>query len=325
MMAALIRKELADHFGAARLALITALIFMGALIGAFLAGEGVKNMLAQGAGAELECRAFLTLFSASAAGLPIFSLLALMGPIWAMALGFDALNRERAQGALSKLLSQPLSRFDLLLGKYLAGFLVIALMSGALFLIISGLGLAVVGLVPEGEETLRLIVFWLASVVYLGFWLAAAILASVLFKSAAVSALACGTLWVFLAFAVTLLAGGAAAVLAPVDEPFQPARRAEVLVNEEMFRRLSLASPVNVYDEAAAFLLDPARRSLSFSRQQLDRGMSRRYAGRFNDPLPFSQSFILLLPHLAWLLAWTALVFGLAVLAFDRQEIRSGV
>lgn len=324
MVAALVRKELADHFGAARLALVTALIFMVALIGAFLAGEGVKNMLAQGAGADLEGRAFLTLFSASAAGLPIFSLLALLGPVWALMLGFDAVNRERAQGTLSKLLSQPLSRFDLLLGKYLAGLLVVALMSGALFLVISGLGLAAIGLVPGGEEVLRLTVFWLASVVYLGFWLAAALLMSVLFKSAAVSALACGALWFFLAFAVTLMAGGAAAVLAPSADPFQPVR-AEVLANEEMFRRLSLASPVNVYDEAAAFLLDPGRRSLSFSRQRLDRAVSHRYTGRFSGPLPFSQSFILLLPHLAGLLAWTALVFSLAALAFDRQEIRSGV
>ena len=322
-LAALVRKELADQFGALRLALLTSLIFMAALIAAFLAGEGVRGLLAGGLGQALEGRAFLMLFSATAAGLPIFSLLAVLGPVWAMALGFDAISRERAQGTLSKLLAQPLSRLELILGKFLAGLLTIALMSGALFLLISGLGLAVAGLIPSGEEVLRLLVFWLATVVYLGFWLAAALLMSVIFKSAAVSALASGTLWLLLAFLITLLAGGAAGFLAPVNDPFRPAQN-EVLANEETFRRLSLASPVNVYDEAAAFLLDPGRRSLSLSRQQLDRAVTHRYTGRFQGPLDFGQSFILLFPHLAGLLAWTALAFALSALAFSRQEIRSG-
>lgn len=323
-MKALIRKELADHFGAVRLALITAVIFMTALIGSFLAGENVKVLLAEGLGPLLEGRAFLLLFAAPAAGLPLFSLLALLGPAWAIALGFDAVNRERAQGTLSKLLSQPLSRLDFLLGKYLAGLAAVAVMTGALFLIIAGLGLAVTGLVPGFEEVLRLLVFWLASVIYLGFWLAAALLMSVLFKSAALSALASGVLWLVLAFAVSLLAGALAGQLAPAGDPSRPGR-AEALVSEEMHRRLSLVSPVNLYDESAAFLLDPSRRSLSSSRQRLDAAVADRYTGRFRGPLPFGQSFIILLPHLAGLLAWTCLALSLAALAFDRQEIRSGV
>lgn len=320
-MRALIRKELADHFGALRLALFAAFIFMTALAGAYLAGRNLKNLLAEGLGQLLDGRVFLSLFSAPAAGLPIFSLLAVLGPLWAIALSFDAVNRERAQGTLSKLLSQPLSRLELIVGKYLAGLLTIALVSGALFLIICGLGL-VLGLTPDGQEVPRLAVFWLATVLYLGFWLAAALLMSILFKSAAVSALASGALWLLLIFALAFIAGGKASGAVP-PEPLSPSARAEALAREESLRRLSLASPVSIYDEAASFLLDPGRRSLSRSRQKLDPAVNHRYTGRFQGGLDFGQSFILLFPHLAALMAWTTLALALSAISFNRQEIRS--
>ena len=91
-LAALIRKELADQFGAMRLALFTALIFMAALIGAFLAGAGVKGLFADGLGQALAGRGFIMLFSASAGGVPILILLAVCGPVACTLLTLTALR-----------------------------------------------------------------------------------------------------------------------------------------------------------------------------------------------------------------------------------------
>ncbi|MDL2260108.1 ABC transporter permease [Deltaproteobacteria bacterium OttesenSCG-928-K17] len=318
---ALIRKELADHFSAGRFILLAALIFMAALISAFMAGQGLSNWLADGLGRFLDGRLLLFLFASPASSLPVFAVVAYLGPLWGLLLGFDAINRERGQGTLSKILAQPIYRYQVILGKYLAGLFTVALFTAALILVLSGLGLAVFGLTPTGAEAARLLVFWLVSVIYIGFWLAAGLLMSALFKAPATSALASAALWLFLAFFTNVLAGGAAGLIAPVSNPASPAY-AELKTNGDLYRSFKLISPVAVYDEAAAFTLDPGRRDLNHGRQLLDRAAGG-YGGRFNNPLPFTQALILALPHLAGLLAWTALAFILSLAVFTRQEIRS--
>ena len=321
-MKAIIRKELADHFSSVRFILICALIFMAALSGAWLAGDGIKNWLGDGLGSLLTGRAFLALYSVPGAFVPVYALIGYLGPLIGLLLGFDAINRERSQGTLAKILAQPIYRDEVISGKFLAGLLTLAIMSAALLLLIAGLGLAVVGLVPTAGEVARLAVFWLLSVIYLGFWLALAMFMSIACRSVAASALASGAAWVFLAFFVAILAGGAAGALTPTNDPLKPSR-SELVARENLSRRLSLVSPVNIYQEAAGFLLDPGRRTLHQGRQMTDPALTNRYTGRFSGPLELSQSLILVVPHVAVLLAWSAAVFWLSYLVFIRQEIRT--
>ncbi len=322
-MKAIFRKELADHFGSTRFPLLAALIFMAALISAHLAGENIRAWLAEGLGDLLAGRAFLFLFSAPGALWPVYQLIGYLGPPLAILLGFDAINRERREGTLSKILAQPVYRDEVIAGKYLAGLLTLAILTLALLLLVAGLGLAGAGPAPTADEIPRLAVFWLLSVAYLGFWLGLALLMSILCRTVGASALSSGAAWLFLAFFVTLMASGAARALAPVSDPLRPARE-EVLAGEVIARRLGLASPVNVYNEAAGFLLDPARRNLHQNRERLDRAATDRYTGRFAGPLELPQSLILVTPHLAGLLIWSALTFWLSFLIFRRQEVRSG-
>lgn len=321
-MPAIIRKELADHFSSLRFSLMSTLIFMAALVSAHLAGDGVRAWLGEGLGAFLEGRTFLLLYSVPGAAWPVFTFIAYLGPLAAIMLSFDSINRERREGTLAKILAQPVYRDEVLLGKYLAGLFTMALMLAALLLFIAGFGLAVVGLVPTWAEVPRLMLFWLLSVIYLGFWLGAAMLMSILCRGALSSALASAALWIFMAFFVSLMAGGAASVLAPVADPLRPARD-EVLAQGEIFRKISLASPVNLYNEGVSFLLDPSSRTLHQGRQLLDKAVTDRYTGRYTGPLELGQSLILVIPHLAAMLALTAFVFWLSYLAFMRQEIRS--
>ena len=322
-MRAIIRKELADHFSSTRFPLLSALIIMSALAGAYLAGEGIRVWLGQGLGLFLEGRLFLLLFSAPGAGLPVYLLIGYLGPLLALLLGFDAVNRERKQGTLAKILSQPVFRDELLAGKYLAGLITLAVISAALFLLITGLGLAVVGLAPGPAELARLFLFWLISVVYLGFWLGLGLLMSVVCRSPAASALACAALWLFLVFFLNFLAAGLAGSLKPSGDPLRPSRE-ELLARETLSRRLSLLSPASLYSEAGAFLLNPSSRSLNRSLEKLDPAVNHRYTGRFSGPLDLWPSLVLVLPHLAALLALSGLVFALCRLFFIGQEIRSG-
>lgn len=322
-MKAVFLKEMRDQFGAARFPLIFAVIFMAALASAHLAGEGVKVWLQEGLGHHLEGRIFLLLFSAPGALWPVFAVIGLLGPLAGLLLGFDAVNRERERGTLTKILSQPIYRDQVIAAKFLAGLITMAIMSAALLLIITGLGLAGPGLAPTPAELFRLFLFWLLSVIYLGFWLGLAILMSILCRSVGASALASGAAWIFLAFFFSLMAGGLAGVLNPISDPSRPTR-AELLALDSSTRRLGLASPVNLYNEATAFILDPSQRGLHYKRQLLDPALSDHYTGRFTGPLEARQSFILVLPHLAGLAAWTALVFCCSIWIFRRQEIRSG-
>jgi ABC-2 type transport system permease protein len=296
---------------------------MAALVSAHLAGDGVRAWLREGLGAYLEGRTFRMLFSLPGAGLPVFGGLGYLGPLAALLLSFDAVNRERREGTLLQILAQPVYRDEVLLGKYLAGLFTLALLTLALLLLVVGLGLATAGLAPAPGEAPRLGLFWLLSVAYLGFWSGLGLLMSVLNRTALASALASAAAWIFLAFFVSLLAGGLADRLAPVSDPVRPAR-AEVAGRETLSRRLGLASPVNLYLEAAGFVLDPARRTPHQGRQQLDPAVSDRYTGRFTGPLELGQTAAQVSPHLAGLIAWAALAFTLAHLVFRRQEIRSG-
>lgn len=322
-MKAVFLKEMGDQFGAARFPLIFAVIFMAALASAHLAGEGVKVWLQEGLGHHLEGRAFLLLFSAPGALWPVFAVIGLLGPLAGLLLGFDAVNRERERGTLTKILSQPVYRDQVIAAKFLAGLSTLAIMTAALLLIITGLGLAGAGLVPSPGEIFRLLLFWLSSVIYLGFWLGLALLMSILCRSVGASALATGAVWIFLSFFTTFLAGGLAGALHQAADPARPTR-AEFLAVDTAARRFGLVSPVNIYNEAAAFILDPSQRGLHHSRQRLDRALADRYTGRFTGPLGPGQSFILVLPHLAGLAAWTALIFCCSVWIFRRQEVRSG-
>lgn len=322
-MRAIFFKEMGDQFGAARFPLIFAVIFMAALASAHLAGDSVRAWLQEGLGQHLEGRTFLMLFAAPGALWPVFAVIGLLGPLAGLLLGFDAVNRERERGTLTKILSQPVYRDQVIAAKFLAGLATLAIMSAALLLIITGLGLAGAGLVPSPAELFRLGLFWLLSVIYLGFWLGLALLMSILCRSVGASALASGAVWIFLAFFVSLLAGGLAGALNPIADPARPSR-AELLAVDTSSRRLGLVSPVNIYNEAAAFLLDPTRRGLHQTRQRLDRALNDPYTGRFSGPLEPGQSFILVLPHLAGLAAWTVLIFCCSVLIFRRQEVRSG-
>jgi len=311
------RKELEDHFSSTRFTLLLTVILMISLITAYMVGSSLRRELE---GIAKPSLVFLMLFTSTGALFSLVQFIAFFGPLIGMVLGFDAINRERANRTLPKLLSQPIYRDAVINGKFLAGMTIISLMLLGILLLISGMGLLILGVVPGWEEVGRLFVYFLVSIVYIGFWLAASILCSVLFRSMATSALAALALWIFCAFFMPMGASLAADAISPV--PGGASTDANAVIRHAELRDLvSSFSPITLYSQGTSIVLDPLR---STTRSLILMGpMERLSISRFQNPLPLLQSALIVAPHLVSLVAITAVCFGICYACFMRQEIRS--
>jgi len=311
--AAILKKELADHFTSYRFVILFALIAMVSLITAYMVGIQIR-----GAEGQVKPRfVFLMVFTEPGAMFSLVQFVAFFGPLVGLILGFDSINRERNEGTLSKLLAQPIYRDVVINAKFLAGVFLITVMLGSIVLVITGLGLLLIGIVPGVEEIWRILVYLVISVIYISFWLGVAILFSILFRSTATSALASLAVWIFFSFFVTIGASILANALASDAElnPTSTARRAELV------RYAVLASPMELYSDATATIIDPLRKS---TRSAVPSGPLEAISmTRFSGPLPLAQSILVVMPHIVLLLAVTVICFALSYVVFMRQEIRS--
>lgn len=310
------RKELEDHFGSTRFVLLVTLIMMVSVIMAWMTGSGLRRELE---GLTRPSLVFLLLFTSTGALFSLAQFVAFFGPLIGLVLGFDAINREQSARTLARLLAQPIHRDAIINGKFLAGLTTVAVLLAAILTMISGLGLWAVGVVPGAEEAGRLALYFIVSVFYVGFWLALAILASTLFRSMATSALAILALWIFLAFFVPLGAGVVADTLAPTEAPGADVRT--VLRHEQLRRAVAYVSPIALYTDATAVVLDPMRKT---TRSLVLIGpMERLSLSRFQNPLPLAESALVVAPHLVLLAALSLACFGVCYACFMRQEVRA--
>jgi len=312
------RKELADHFSSTRFILLFYLILMVSLVTAFIVGSGLRDELKDVAKPTF---VFLMLFTSPGKLFSLIQFIAIFGPLLGIVLGFDSINRERSSRTLSKLISQPIYRDAVINGKFLAGLITISIMLVSIVLMISGLGLLLIGVVPGPEEIFRLLVYLVISIFYIAFWLGISILFSVGFRSMATSALAAIACWIFFSFFVAMGASVVADAVSPIDQT-RAADNPELLMKHEQTRKiLSLFSPMTLYSEGTTILLDPLRKT---TQSILLMGpMERLSISRFQNPLPLTQSIYIVLPHLISLIAITMVLFAITYAVFMRQEVRS--
>jgi ABC-2 type transport system permease protein len=314
---AVYRKELEDHFSSTRFTLLMTVILMVSLLTAYVVGTGIRQELE---GLTRPSLVFLMLFTSTGPLLSLTQFVAFFGPLMGMVLGFDAINRERANRTLSKLVSQPIYRDAVINGKFLAGLATVGAMLGAIVLMVSGLGLLILGVVPGWEELGRLAAYLVISIVYVGFWLGVSILFSVLFRGIATSALATLALWIFFGFFMAFGASLVTDLVAPLP-PGGSAPIDVVLKREETQQLVASFSPMTLYSEATRTILDPLRKT---TRSLVLMGpLERLSMGRFEGPLPLPQSLLIVAPHLTFLLAVTLVCFAVCYACFMRQEIRS--
>jgi ABC-2 type transport system permease protein len=177
----------------------------------------------------------------------------------------------------------------------------------------TGLGILLLGLPPSGEEVLRGLGYLLCSLAYGGVWLAVALLFSTVFRSSATSALAALTLWLLFAIFWSMLTPLIANAVAPID-PLNPLTAYN---NAQLTTIISRISPNTLYGEMTLALLDPSTRSLGVV------FLSQLQGALMGSPLPFGQSALLIWPQLAGLVAAMVVVYTIAYVNFQRQEIRA--
>jgi ABC-2 type transport system permease protein len=154
---------------------------------------------------------------------------------------------------------------------------------------------------------------------YVSFWLAIAIICSVVFKGVATSALAALAVWIFFSFFVSLGADFVASALAPVDK--QSATAEAVVRHMKVRNVISLASPISLYTNATSAIIDPTRQTTK-ALVMMGR-LEKLSMERFRGPLPLSQSLLVVFPYLTILVALTLTSFGITYWAFMFQEIRA--
>jgi ABC-2 type transport system permease protein len=314
----LFRKELEDHFSSIRFLLISALIVMVGVIIASMVGMSIQE---ESKGMAKPTLLFLWLFTSTGKIFSFVQFIGFFGPLIGIFLGFDSINRERVSRTLSKLASQPIYRDSIINAKFLAGVVTIAIVLVGIVLIISGLGIRLIGVVPGSEEVLRLVIYMITSILYISFWLGISILFSVVFRSTATSALASLAIWIFFSFFVGLGAGFMADAVAPISQSGTNVDPNVLIKHEEVQRTVSLFSPMTLYNDATTTILDPTRKT---TRGLILMGpLERLSLSRFQNPLPPLQSLIIVAPYLISIVAMTFLCFGVCYLVFMRQEIRT--
>jgi ABC-2 type transport system permease protein len=225
--------------------------------------------------------------------------------------GFDSINGERAQGTLPRLLSQPIHRDEVILGKFMAGLAVIAIMLTSLVIFVAGIGIFRLGLTPTVAEVSRLLVWLVFAIVYVAFWQGLATLVSVRTNRAATSALIPVGVWLVLALFGGFIFGAVADILSPDD-----GTQAGLIANAQTEHLLSQLSPITLFQEGSTVLLDPEVRTTGLlTLEQVDRALV--------SELNLAQSLGVVWPQMVVLLAMTSAMFALAYVSFMRQEVRA--
>ena len=306
-----ILKELADHLSSARMRILEGLVLLTAFAALYGAIQQVRETTAE------DPFVFLRLFTSARAPLPSFvSILGFLIPLVAIGLGFDAVNGEHNRRTLSRILSQPIYRDALLLGKFLAGLATLAISLVCLWLLVIGLGLLLLGIPPNGEEIARSLIFLVIALFYAGVWLGVAILFSILFRSPATAALSALGLWLFFSLLWPMLSSALAQAIAPPDI-------ASVLLGRPSIdtlvwqHTLGLLSPNQLFGEAVIAVLSPMTRTLGpIFLEQLEGAV-------MGTPLPLAQSLLIAWPQAIGLIAATILLFVIGYVVFQRQEVRA--
>ena len=319
------RKELADHFGSKRYLILFALLLLLSTVSAYQGSEFIRDNPDAG---------FLSIFSGAQFSFSFVQLMVYFGPIVGLSLGFDAINKERTSGTLSVLLSQPIFRDSVINGKFLAGALALAIMTGSTIGIMCGVVIPILGFGPTMEEALSIISLSSLTILYLALWLSLGVLFSVVTKKVSTSTLASVATWLFCAIMIPILAVFIANQMVPLpidirgpdgfnqgpggfnQTSFTQLSEYQTLMQERSVLQstISKLSPSYLYSDVASSILGAAGMGTTFSMGQ---------GGRFRAPT-LTQSVTASWPSVAAIAVGLVVCFTVSYMMFIRSEVRPG-
>jgi ABC-2 type transport system permease protein len=308
-------KEMGDHFGSRRFLILFGLVLLLSSLTAYQGVEYIKDNTDAG---------FVSIFSGVGPSFSFIQIMVFFGPLLGLILGFDAVNKERANGTLSILLGQPIYRDSVVNGKFIAGVVALSTLTVSTIGIMTGLATPMLGYAPTMVEIPKIMTLVLLTILYLVFWLSLGILYSVLARKTSTSILASITTWLVFSIVVSILASVVVNIMVPIpSEMFQPSQgQGRGLQNSPEFRELmqrrnaltsniQKLSPTELYEQAASDILGVAS------------GFGR-FFGEFERTISLTEALASNWPNMATLAVGLVVCFAGSYIMFLRSEIRPG-
>jgi ABC-2 type transport system permease protein len=315
------QKELRDQFGSKRFMILFGLVLLLSSLAAYQGVDFIRDN---------ENAGFVYIFSGTQMSFSFIQTMVYFGPLLGLALGFDAINKERANGTLSILLGQPIFRDSVINGKFLAGAAALTILVVGTVGIMSGLAIPMLGFGPTMTEASKIVVLTLLTIVYLVFWMCLGILYSVLTKRTSTSIMASIATWLTFAIVISILASVVSGFLVPLPGGSIRIRVQEgqggpggFQISEEymaaMQKRSALMttiqklSPTNLYQEAASDILGVFRGL-----------MGGRGFQEFQRTLTLTEALAANWANIAAIVVGLVICFAGSYMMFLRSEIRPG-
>ncbi|HUV54635.1 MAG TPA: ABC transporter permease subunit [Candidatus Krumholzibacteriaceae bacterium] len=200
-------KELRDQFGSRRFLILFGLIVVLGGLSAYQGVDFIRNNVGS---------SFVYIFSGARMSFSFIQIMVFFGPILGLALGFDAVNKERINGTLSMVLGQPIYRDSVINGKFIAGAVALTILAFSTIAIMCGITIPMLGFAPILEEALKIVALTLLTTVYLLLWLSLGILYSTVFKKTSTSILFSIATWMTFSIVITILAMALSSALVPL-------------------------------------------------------------------------------------------------------------
>jgi ABC-2 type transport system permease protein len=171
-------------------------------------------------------------------------------------------------------------------------------------------------LVPSGDDALRLVTWYVLSVVYVGFWLALSMLCSVLFRNSGTAFFAVLAVWLVLTFFGSTIIDGVAGILAPLGSDPTVQQQLDHAIMQQNVARLT---PNRLFSEIGQVILDPRVQTVD-----IQGIISLQRSGRaVATVLPYLQSLLIIWPQVVGMIALTVACFAIGYVTFMRQEVRA--
>jgi ABC-2 type transport system permease protein len=307
------KKELEDHFNNWRFIIVFLVVFAPAIYYIWHAAIALKDTIS-----STDYFFFLPVFTSTLMSDPpallpntFLQLIAVLLPLVGIALGLDAINSEKNNGTLSRLISQPIYRDSVINAKFLAGIVAISVLVTSIVLISVAITMRVIGIVPTIEEIWRIFLFLVIAIIYGAFWLGLSVLLSTLFKRVVTSAMVALAIWLFFAIFFPLIMQ-----LIPISTTSDQS----LLNSMNLIINLYRISPIQLFNESMALVLLPAARTLS---QYLIIASTDVQYYLLDTPLSLGQSLLIVWPQIMTTLLLTVICFAASYIKFMREEIRS--
>ncbi len=305
----LLRKELRENLENKRILIMF-------IISMLICGVGLYNAFSMMDMTDMNAskNVYLDIFTKTNGSLPSFaSLLSFLLPLVGLSLGFDSINAEKVRGTLSRLMAQPIFRDSVIIAKFLSGIAVLSFLILFMFGILTGSFIIVLGIPPTPEEALRIFLYVLVTIFYVSMWYALALALSIFFEQATVSALVGIGFWIFMTFFVNMFIQGIASLVYPAENTMD----VTAIVNQQkLIIALLMFSPLSLYSNVIAAIMNPEVRSLGLV-------FYEQMEGAIKGQLPLSETFMVILPHLLFMIAFVFFIFLISYIGFIRKEIRS--